>query len=138
MEFYNAGLDGLAEWGSGTYQWALLTAGAFDADDSTVADVLAGATEVTVSGYARQAVDTPVRTVDDAIDRIVYECIDPDFGALGAGQTVTAVVLIQVVTNDADSVPIGWSDITPTATDALSPFVVRVADGTVAYIDQGA
>ena len=138
MEIYNTGLDALADWTTDTYQWILLTAGAFDRDHPTVTDVLGSATEATVTGYARVAASTKVRSVDDALDQVTYTAADPDFGTLDPGETVTAVVLVRVVTDDTDSIPIAWSDITATDTDALDPFVINITDGVVAYMDQAA
>jgi hypothetical protein len=138
LEIYNVGLDALADWETATFEWVLLTAGTFDRTHSVVADVLGSATEATVTGYSRPAVATKLRTVDDAEDRITYSCDDPSFGTLDPGETVTAIALIRVVTDDTDSIPVGWSNITPTATDIFDPFVINVTEGVVAYTDQAA
>ncbi len=129
MHFYNAGLDALAPWTTVTYKWVLLSAGTFDATDATITAVLAGATEVSVSGYARAAVTTKVRTV---ADQISYTADEPSWAGLGGGQNVVAVVLIR----DSDSVPIGWWDVSPAvATDSATPLVFTLTDGLVAYVE---
>lgn len=142
MDLYNIGLDALAAWETATYHWLLCTDGTFNADLNTVADLLGGATpmiaEATVSGYARVAASTKVRVVDDTNNRISYTAADPDFGTLAAGEDITGVVLYRLVTNDADSIPIGYATLTPTPSDALDPFTVVIVGGVVAYIDQAA
>lgn len=138
FELYNAGLDALATWETGDFRWVLCTAGSFNRDQVTVAAVLGGGAEVTVTGYSRQATSSPTRTVDNATDRITYAADDPVFGSLDPGEIVTAVLLYQHVTTDSDSVPIGLSTLTPTATDAIDPFTLTITDGIVAYLDQAA
>lgn len=136
MDFYNQGLDLLRNWMTGDFRWLLLTGGAFNADDNFVADVLDGF-EVTVGGYAREASSTPTRTVNDTSNRIEYGAADISFGSLAAGENVTAAVLYLHVTNDADSVPVGWQSLTATATDAYDPWILYLAGGLVAYTAQG-
>lgn len=136
MDFYNQGLDLLSTWVSGDFRWLLLTGGSFNEDDNFVADVLGGF-EVSVLGYNRVAVDTPTRTVNDTLDRIEYGSDNVDFGTLAAGEDVTAAVLFLHVTNDADSIPVGWQSLTATATDAYDPWVLYLAGGIVAYTQQG-
>lgn len=139
LEIFNVGLDALADWGTADYEWALLTAGSFDADAATVATFLAGSpTEVTggVTGYTREAVSTKARSVDDSLNQITYSASDPSFGSLtGTPETVTAALLIRVVTDDTDSLPIGFATLTPTSTDAADPFGITITDSIVAYVD---
>ena len=137
MEFFNAGLDQLDDWTTADYEWVLLTAGTFDADIPTVADVITAGAEVTVTGYTRLAAATKVRSVDDALDQVTYTAADPDFGTLDVGEDVTAVMLTRVVTDDTDSIPVGWWEVSPpAATDSADPFVFTLVDGIVAYSDQ--
>jgi hypothetical protein len=136
MDFYNQGLDRFATWTTGDFRWLLLTGGSFNPDDNFVADVLDGF-EVTVVGYARELVSTPTRTVNDTANRIEYGADDVNFGTLTAGENVTAAVLFEFVTNDADSIPVGWQTLTATATDAYDPWVLYLAGGLVAYTVQG-
>lgn len=140
LQIFNVGLDALSTWTTATYHWVLLTAGTFDADVDTVSAFLAGSpNEVTgVASYAREAAAGKVRTVNDTDNRIVYSADNPDFGALEAGATVTAVLLVKTVTDDTDSIPVGFSTVTSTATDAVSPFTLAITDGVVAYVDQAA
>lgn len=139
MQIYNAGLDALATWTTGTFNWMLLKAGTFDGDADNVAAILSGAAdEITVSGYAREAASGKARTVDDTNNRITYTAADPDFGTLVAGESVTAVLLYKHVTSDSDAVPVGWWTITSTPTAAIDPFELTLTDGIVAYVDQAA
>jgi hypothetical protein len=139
LQAYNDGLDQLNDWTTATFQWLLLTAGTFDADHATVADVLAGGAEATVTGYSRQAASTKVRDVDDTLDRITYRADDPSWAGLAAGEDVTGVVLVRVVTDDSDSIPVCWFEVSPAvATDSADPLVCTLTDGVVAYMDLGA
>jgi hypothetical protein len=139
MQTFNAGLDRLADWETATYQWMLLTAGTFDPDLATVAAVLAAGAEVTVTGYVRLAASSKARTVDNTLDQVTYTVADPSWTGLGAGETITAVVLYRTVTNDSDSIPVGQWDLSPSvATDLADPLTFTSPAGVVAYIDQGA
>jgi len=136
MSAYNGGLDKMEDWETADYDWLLLTAGTFDADHATVADVLAAGAEVTVTGYARLAASTKARVVDDVGNQVNYTGDEPSWAALGAGEDVTAVVLVRVVTDDSDSIPIGWWDVSPAvATDSADPLVCTLTAATVASVD---
>lgn len=137
FQMYNIGLDSLRTWTTSTYRFLLMRTGTFDVDANTVADVIAGGTEVTAVGYVRQDAATKTRTVDDTLDRISYGCDDPDFGSLTAGQTVIAIVAYLFDTNDAGSTPIGWCDLPSTDTGAFDPFTVTLQDGVAFYADDG-
>lgn len=133
---YNRGLDELATWGSNTFKFLLLKGSGytFNKDHDYVSDLSPGSNELTVSGYSRQTAGTKTRTIDDTNDRITYDCADPSFGSAAAGETATAMVLFRFVTNDADSILIGYYDITDTPTDG-NPFVVIISASGVAYVD---
>lgn len=122
---YNQGLDLMQDWTTGTYKFLLLksSAAAFDRDMDFVADVVASSAEISASGYARDTVTTPTRTVSDVDNCTYYDCDDPDFGSIAAGQTVGRMVLFKFITNDASSLLIADFDLTDTPTDG-NPFTV--------------
>lgn len=136
MDAYNVGLDAFADWETADYQWIALTSGAFDADIDTVADVLTGADESTA--LPRIDVTTRVRTVEDTTNLVSYGADDPTWPTPAGGDTITAVMLVKVVTTDADSIPVGWWDVSDTASDATSPLVFTLPSGIVAYVTQAA
>lgn len=137
MQAFNVGLDAFADWETADFEWMALTAGTFDADIDSVADLLAGdAVEATAIG--RIALATPDRTVDDTTNLISYGADDPSWSAPGSGETITAVVLIKVITDDTDSPPVAWWSVTPTASDITDPLVFTLPDGLVAYVNQAA
>lgn len=92
---------------SATLKWMLLRntgAYTFNPDHDFVADLFSnGGVECTVASYLRQVAAGKTMTLDDATNRSIYTQDPVDFGALEAGQTVSAFVMYQHVTNDADS-----------------------------------
>lgn len=135
---YNRGLDEFKTWTTDTFRFLLLKTGyTFNKDHDFVADLTPASFEITVAGYSRQTAGTKTRTIDDTNDRITYDCADPAFGTLTAGETVVAMVLYRFVTNDADSILIGYYDIADSATNGAAFTVVMGANGA-AYVDQGA
>lgn len=133
---YNRGLDELAPFTTSTYRFLLLKGAGytFNKDHDFVADLTPGSNEVTVAGYARPTAGTKTRTVDDTNDRITYDCADPNFGTTVAGETVSAMVFYRFVTNDADSILIGYYDLADTATSGV-PFIVTVGTAGLVYVD---
>lgn len=133
---YNRGLDEMAAWGSSTYKFLLLKGSGytFSKDHDFVADLTPGSNELSVAGYGRVTAASKTRTIDDSADRIKYDCDNPDFGTLTAGQTVTAMVLFRFVTNDADSILIGYYDLSDFPTDGTD-YVVTISGDGVMYAD---
>lgn len=137
---YNRGLDEMAAWTTSTYKALLLKSVgySFDKDHDFVADLTPGSNEITASGYSRYTIVSPTRTINDTTDRIIYSTsVSPAFGTIVAGQTVGAMVLYRFVTNDADSILIGYYDLTDFATDG-TPFGLIVGVNGLFYVDQGA
>lgn len=131
---YDYGLDEWRDWTTGTYTWlALKSDYTPDRTHHFVADFVTH--EVSVSGYSRQPVDTPVRTVDTTLHRITYNCADPNFGEPASGQTVGYVALVREVTDDDDSILLALFDISDFATNGGSFSPVVAADG-VHYTDE--
>jgi hypothetical protein len=126
MLSYDVGLDEARNWETDPYGWMLISSGIFSRVNATVADVLGVATEVSVAGYARIAV--PVRSL--FLGRYQYQCADPDFGALGPGETPIAFLLFKDNGSDATNVPMGWyPKATPQRTDELNPFKAQLNSG---------
>lgn len=139
---YNAGLDvlGNGSWTGDTYKWMLLKGTGYtpNKDHHFVADLTPASNECGQAGYTRQTVAGKTRTVDNTNDRITYDATtDPAFGSIAAGDNITGLVLFKFVTNDADSILIGYYALTSTPTDG-NPFVVFLNAAGVAYDDQGA
>lgn len=136
---YNRGLDEFAAWTTSTYKFLLLKGSGYtvNKDHDFVSDVTPGSNETALSGYGRQTAGSKTRTIDDSNDRITYDCADPAFGSIAAGDTISGMVLFRFVTNDADSILVGYYDIADTATNGTA-FTVTINANGVAYIDQGA
>lgn len=136
---YNRGLDEMAAWASSTYKFMLLKGSLYvpDVDHDFVSDLTPATNEVTVSPYARITAAGKARTISDSLNRITYTCNNPDFGMLAAGQTVSAMVLFRFVTNDADSILIGYFDLDDFATDGTD-FPVVLGSLGVLYTDMAA
>jgi hypothetical protein len=138
---FNRGLDepGGGVWASGTWKFLLLKGSGYtvNRDHDFVADLTPGSNETALSGYSRQTAGSKTRTIDDTNDRITYDCADPAFGSIAAGDTISAMVLFRFVTNDSDSILAGYYDITDTVTNG-SPFTVTLGAAGTSYIDQGA
>lgn len=82
----------------------------YDPDDVFVADLT---DELSVGGYVRQALTGLSVTQDDANDRANAEADQVEFPGLAAGETIAAAVVFQFVTNDADSILVGFYDVSP-------------------------
>lgn len=128
LELYNNARSQLDDWETappGTYQWAGFKSGSFDITDDVVDDLVPGTNEITVTGYARVDVDSPTITVNDVTNETEYRCTTPNFGTLDDGEPFTDLVLIKVVTDDSDSIPIARGPILGTPdTGDFDPFVV--------------
>jgi hypothetical protein len=114
-QVYNIALkklaDGLLNFGTADIRVLFVKSGyVFNPDHDFVADLVPASNELTVAGYARQALGTQTTAVDDANDRATADAADPDFGALTAGETIDAAVYFVQVTNDADSWLLGYVD----------------------------
>lgn len=90
-------------WDTGTWG-ALLAVDTWSPDPTTeefVADMVGN--ELTVAGYARDAVAGLVLTVDLATNTVVADCDDFAFGSGAAGEVAGWAVIYRDVTNDSDS-----------------------------------
>lgn len=103
-----------------------------NADDATVSAVLAraGTTELTSTGYSRQALTGETTSQDDANDRAEFDADDVTFSSVSqaASETVVAVVYYKHVTDDTDAIPIAFDDsltglpLTPNGSDITITF----------------
>lgn len=135
---FNEGLDLLATWGSDTFRFLLLKGSGYvvNRDDNFVSALVPASNEVNAAGYSRQTAGAKTRTVDDTLNRITYDCADPSFGTIVAGNTITGMVLYKFVTVDADSPLIAHYPLGSIASAGL-PFPVAIAATGVAYNTQG-
>jgi hypothetical protein len=105
-------------------------------DDVTVQAVLAraGTTELTSTGYARQALAGEATSQDDANDRAEFDANDVTFSAVSqaAAETVIGWVVFKFITDDAGSIPIIFVD---TATGL--PLTPNGSDITITWNAEG-
>lgn len=96
-----------------------------DPDHVFVSDITGGAAEISVAGYARQTLTTKTETPDLVSNWVKFDCDDPNFGTLVAGQTVAAMVIYEFGTVDADSPILQYMPLGSIATADL-PFPVAM------------
>lgn len=126
---------GLDEWrgfhsGGDTYEFMLLLSShTYDPADRFVADIVAS--ELTGVGYARQAAVNPTRTVSVGSERVNYSVDSMDFGAIAVGETYQWIACYKLVTNDADSIVVGYWDLTPKVTTGVSVQPIPVDTGII-------
>lgn len=133
---YNRGLDELRDWQTASYKALLLKGSGYtpNKDHDYVANLTPASNETALAGYARVTLSGMVRTVDDTLDRVTYDCADLAFGSIAVGDTISAMVVYLFVTNDADSILVGYHDLVDTATDG-APFTYQVNAAGLYYID---
>jgi len=86
-------------------------------DTNTVSDLTPGTNELTVGGYARQALANTTVTEDDTNDFAYLDADDVVFTSLVTGETITWAELFEFITNDAGSFVYGNYDVTDTPTN---------------------
>jgi hypothetical protein len=89
----------------------------FDATHNFVSDVIAGAKEISVAGYARQALANKTLTEDDANNFAYLDADDALFATLAAGQTVGGAVLYKFNAADGAAEVIAFYDPVDTLTN---------------------
>jgi len=92
----------------------------FNADHAFVDDGSANdpqSHEVSVGGYARQALANKAVTKDDATDKAYLDADDAVFAALAAGQTAHAAILYRHTGTDTTSPLIAFYDMADTLTN---------------------
>lgn len=108
---YNRGkliiADGSLDWVSDTIRALLVDSSyTYDADHNFVSDITG---ELTDGSYARQTLGSKAVSEDDTADEAKLEAAPVDFGAL-TNETPEGIVLFKLVTVDADSPLISFSD----------------------------
>lgn len=136
MQIYDAGLDALGPgWETDTFEWRALVSGTFTRNAPFVASALG--TEISVSGYTAVALTGAARVVDTTLHRVTYGADNPSWAGLGSGQNIGVILLTKVVTDDTDSIPVGYWSLSPVVpTNAADPLIFDLAGGVVAYIDE--
>lgn len=130
---YNRGKYRVARDGGNnlTFQALLLTvapAGCLSPDLNTVADVLAVATaaEANHASYARQTLGTVTITQDNTNDRVNFDALDIDFGALDQTTVAAVVIFVQGASDAArDVVSISTDNLPKVANGAGFKFTVN-------------
>jgi hypothetical protein len=102
---------------AGDIRFLFLKSSAPTADTNFVTDLTPGTNELTVGGYARQALDNKTVTEDDANDFAYLDADDEVFASLATGETITWGILFRQVTNDTDSPVYAGYDFTDTPTN---------------------
>lgn len=128
---YNRGkliiADGSLDWTSDTIQALLVdNTYVYDADHNFVSDITG---ELTDGSYSRQTLGSKAVSEDDTNDEATLEAAPVDFGAL-TNETPAGIVLFKMVTNDADSPLISFSDAGFGATANGGGYVVNGEGGS--------
>lgn len=136
---YTRGMRELSGFTSNTFKALLIKGSGYtpDPDHDYVADLVPASNEVSGAGYSRATLGTKSENIDDANDRIVYSCANPNFGNIAAGETVTGMVVFREVTNDSDSILIACYTFTGVGAGAVNPFIVTVPADGLLYQTQG-
>jgi hypothetical protein len=106
---WRGGFDRWIDWETAPKQWLMTGDGfVFDATDDTVADI--AATELVVAGYARQPLTAAVADfhLSTYNHSALYGSPSPAWTGLGAGKTITTLVLALAGADDASSGLICW------------------------------
>lgn len=136
---YNRGLDELRDWESDVFKAMLVTSSYTPNKDHDYVSSVSGNELSTIgSNYARATLGSKTRTITDATDRIVYDCANPSFGAIVAGQYARYMVVYREVTNDADSILIACIDLGSSIATSGTIFSVDVDSAGLIYSNQGA
>lgn len=97
-------------------------------DDTVMTGVTAIGTDQTLSNKAK--------TKDTTNDRIVYDnTVDITWTSVAAGSTIGNICIFKFVTNDADSIPICYIDVTDTPTNG-SDIVLHPHDDGLFYLQE--
>lgn len=96
--------------------------------------------ELNVTGYTRgfggagrKTLASKTIAVNDANNRIEWDCADITWTALGTGQTIAAAVICVELTNDAATAPIAYLDPTDTPTNGGNITIQIASNGWLNY-----
>ncbi len=135
---FDYGLDVWGGWTTDTIQWLCLKGSGYTPNKAHnfVSDLTPASNEVGGGlGYARVTAGGKSRTVNTTTHRIIYDCNDPAFGSITAGQNITGLVVYKFITNDAASILLAYFDIADTVTTGAA-FTPTLSASGVHYIDQ--
>lgn len=115
-------------WTTDTIQMLLNSASyTFDPDHDVVNDV--DTNELSGTGYVRKTLASKTVTVDDTNDEVRYDAADVTWTGANFG-TVAGGVIFKFITDDTDSVPIAWVELTSPAVTNGGDFTFQFgADG---------
>jgi hypothetical protein len=100
----------------------------FSAAHNFVSDVVAN--EISVGGYARQALTSEAVTEDDGNNRAYLDADDVTFAALVVGQTIGGAVLYKFNAADASAELVAFYDVTDTPTNGGDVIIQWAAPGS--------
>jgi hypothetical protein len=134
---YNTGvlqcLNNTLLWGTSDFRAMFLTAAgtaAYDADNDDVADIVAN--EISQGDRATLAGETIVQ--DDANDQIEFDCTDPVWTALAAGDTPDSMVVYLHTGVAANDILLCMDELTAPPAPNGGDYTVTVhADGVVKF-----
>lgn len=132
---YNSGLDAISGWTTDDFGFLLVDSG-YIPDVDHVFVSTAATFELAGTNYTRQPVTGPTRTVDNTLDRIVYNCDDLDFGDIVVGEVADAMILYKFVTDDSDSILVAHYTLGGIATTGTAFFVAIGTAGAI-FLRQG-
>ncbi len=88
-------------------------------EDTTFIDQFTTLGEVSATNYVRKALAGEVVNEDTANDRAEFDATDVTWSSLGgaSNDTIGALIVFKFVTNDTDSIPIAYIELTDTTTN---------------------
>lgn len=111
-------LTGTMDESADTFQLALCMANTTadtENDNIDVVDDFNALDEMDGANYARKTISNITVTRDDGNDRTYFDADDPVWTALGNGtRAIVGALLILVVNDDTDSIPVRWFDLSST------------------------
>lgn len=115
-------------WSSSTIKMLLVSSSyTFNPDHDFVDDV--DANELSGTGYVRKTLASKTVTVDDTNDEVRYDAADPVYTGADFGTVAAGIVYVEV-TNDTDSIPLAYVELT-------SPAVTNGGDFTFQFGSDG-
>lgn len=108
----------------------------FDATHNTVSDVVAGSSEISVSGYARYDHATVTIAEDDSNGRAYLDLDDAAFTSLASGQTIGGAVVYIYNASDASAEVVAFLDVADTPTNGGNVTIqwAATSSGAVMYL----
>ena len=130
---YNTGKRVEWDWDTDTIRMFMVkSAATLNPDHDFVSDILGANTECDFTNYVRVTLGTKTFVVDDTNDETQHQAADITINNAGGAtnNTIGAVIVYFLVTNDSDSPPIVAYDVTKT-TNGNPLNIVWPSDGVV-------